>query len=107
MKIDLCCLTNMQNTNTAPTQEEAAAIRRWAKAIQAAEEILHAARPDSVRYEVLEKVGLDAIALNAVRQERRKAQAAVAKLVQTDEENVDALVRWISGDLRGQAPSID
>lgn len=99
--------SNITVTVTKTTDAERAAIRKWEQALLHAEAILHAARPDSVRYEVLEKVGLHAIGLNAVRMERRKAQAAVAKLGQTDEEKVDALVRWISGDLRGPAPSID
>jgi len=86
---------NITVTVIETTDAERAALRKWEQALLQAEAIIHAARPDSVRYEVLEKVGLEAIVLNGVRVERRKAQAAVAKLGQTDEEKVDALVRWI------------
>ncbi len=44
---------------TAATKKEEAAIRRWAKALRAAEKALDAARPDSVRPEVLEYLGIN------------------------------------------------
>ena len=100
----------MTGTKTAPTKEEAAAIRRWAEAIRAAEETLYGARPSSVRSDVLDGLGIgDAghSVIGQIRQERRAAQIAAEKLPRSEDEKVDALVRWIAGDLRGPAPSID
>ena len=76
--------TDTTATKTAPTKEEAAAIRRWAEALRVAEETLNSARPDSVRFDVLDDLGIgDAqyhSVIGQIRQERRAAQAAAEKI---------------------------
>ena len=69
-------------TKTAPTKEEASAIRRWAEAVRTAEEILGRARPDSVRFEVLYDLHVDHFPslIGQIRSERRALEAAAEKI---------------------------
>ena len=74
----------MTATMTAPTQEETAAIRRWAEALRDAEDALNAARPDSVRFDVLDDLGFEWIeassVVSRVRLARRAAEEAAEKI---------------------------
>lgn len=76
-------MTATETTATAPTKEEAATIQRWAEALRAAEEALDCARPDGVRFEVLEHLGIDwleaASIVSRVRLARRAAEEAEKK----------------------------
>ena len=71
-------------TMTAPTQEEADAIRRWVEALRAAEDALDSARPDSVRFDVLDDLGVEWIeassVVSRVRLARRAAEEATEKI---------------------------
>lgn len=71
-------------TETTATKEEAAAIRRWAEALRAAEDALDAARPDSVRFDVLGDLGVEWIeassVVSKVRLARRAAEEAAEKI---------------------------
>lgn len=75
----------MTATMTAPTKEEAAAIRRWAEALRVAEETLNAARPDSVRFDVLDDLGVEWLeassVVSRVRLARRAAEEAEEKIL--------------------------
>ena len=70
---------------TMPTKEEAAAIQAWSEALRAAEEALNSARPDGVRFEVLEHLGIDWLEASSVvarvRLARRAAEEAKKKNV--------------------------
>ena len=71
-------------TTATPTREEAAAIRRWAESLRVAEEALNCARPDSVRFEALEYLGIDWLEASSVvaqvRMARRAAEEAEENL---------------------------
>ena len=73
----------MTANKPVPTKEEACAIRRWAATLRAAEEDLDRARPDGVRFEVFEHLGLDWLEVSSivakVRLARRAAEEAEKK----------------------------
>ena len=80
--MDAMTATETTATMTAATEEEAAAIRAWAEALRAAEEILCRARPDSVRFDVLYDLHVDHVhsLIGQIRSERRAVQAAAEKI---------------------------
>ena len=78
-------MTAPTTMTTAPTKDEAAAIRRWTEALRAAEEALNAARPDSVRSDVLEDLGIEWLEASSIvsraRMARRAAEEAEKKIL--------------------------